>query len=218
MEIELTKDYNPPTKPSYPVKLDRHLAKKLMEIKGEVRGVTLGIDRDYVLKEKGEEGLKKVEEELEKLGFPIKYKEINTLGYYPLGLRALSLLAIKQVFNFNDQKIQEIGFFATKVSLIIKFFIKYVFSFQRVFFRESPKIWREHWTIGELIPVELNEEKKYAILQLKDFDLHPIYCTFLKGYLPGLFSLIVKSSKITCQETKCTFREDEFHEYLIKWQ
>jgi hypothetical protein len=190
---------------------------KLMEIKGETRGVTFRIDRDYILKNKGEEGLRKVEGELEKLGHPIKYKEIETFGYYPVGLRALSLLAIKKTFGFDDEKIEEIGFFGTKSSLITKFFIKYVFSLQKVFFQEGQRIWREHWTIGEMVPTELNEEKKYAILQLKDFNLHPVYCVFLRGYLSGLFSMVVKSPKITCQETKCSFSGDEYHEYLIKW-
>ncbi len=191
---------------------------KLMKIKGEARGVTFTIDRDYILKNKGEKGLKQIEEELEKLGHPIRYKEIETFSYYPVGSRVLSLLVIKKVFNFDDEKIEEIGFFGTRASLIVKLFIKYIFSVQRVFLKEGPRIWREHWTVGKLIPVELNEEKKYAILQLKDFDLHPVYCIFLKGYLSGLFSMIIKSPKITCQETKCSFRGDECHEYLIKWQ
>lgn len=191
---------------------------KLMEIEGETRGVTFAIDRDYVLKKKGEEGLKRLEEGLAKLGHPIRYKEIETFGYYPVGLRALSLLVIKEVFKFGDEEIEEIGFFGTRSSLIAKFFIKYVFSLQKVFFQEGQRIWREHWTIGKIVPAELNEEKKYALLQLKDFNLHPIYCVFLKGYLSGLFSMVIKSPKITCQETKCSFRGDKYHEYLIEWQ
>lgn len=197
--------------------LTKEIAKKLMEIKGETRGVTLNIDREYILKEKGEEGLKKLEEELEKLGYPIKYKKIETLAFYPVGLRAISLLAIKKVFNFDDEKIEEMGFFATKKSLIIKLFIRYFLSLQRVFFKESPKMWRKHYTIGELAPVELNEEKKYAILRLKDFNLHPVYCHYLEGYISGLIQLMVKNPKIICEETKCTFKGDEYHEYLIKW-
>jgi len=197
--------------------LTKEIAKKLMEIKGEARGVVFKTDIEYILGEKGEEGIKKLEDELEKLGYPVKFKEIKTMEFYPVGLRAISLLAIKKVFNFDDEKIKEMGFYGTKISLIIKFFIKYVFSFQRVFFKESPKIWREHWTIGEMAPVELNEEKKYAILRLKDFNLHPIYCRFLEGYISGLIQLMVKSPKIICEETKCTFRGDEYHEYLIKW-
>src|SRR4030042_3936251 len=200
------------------IEFTEDIAKKLIEIKGEVRGVVFEIDRAYILKEKGEEGLKKVEEELEKLGYPIKYKEIKTMEFYPVGLRVISLLVIKRVFNFNDEKIEEIGIFATKVSLIIKIFTRYFLSVERVFFLEAPKIWRKHWTKGDLIPVELNEEKKYAILRLQNFSLHPIYCTYLKGYFPGPFRLMIKSSKMTPEETKCIIRGDEYHEFLIKWQ
>ena len=197
--------------------LTKEIAKKLMEIKGKARGVVFKTDIEYILGEKGEEGIKKLEDELGKLGYPIKFKEIKTMEFYPVGLRAISLLVIKKVFNFDDEKIEEMGFFATKKSLIIKLFIRYFLSLQRVFFKESPKMWRKHYTIGELAPVELNEEKKYAILRLKDFNLHPIYCIYLGGYISGLIQLMVKNPKIICEETKCTFKGDEYHEYLIKW-
>jgi len=198
--------------------ITKETAKKLMEIEGEVRGVVFKTDSEYLLKEEGEEGLKKLEEELEKLGYPIKFKEIKTMAFYPVGLRVLSLLAIKKVFNFNDEKIKKMGVFATKTSLIIKLFIKYFFSAQRVFYKEAPKIWRKHWTVGELTPVELNEEKKYGILRVKNFNLHPIYCCYLEGYFSGILQMLIKTQKITCEETKCTFRGDEYHEFLLKWQ
>jgi hypothetical protein len=198
--------------------LTKEVAKGLMEIKGEVRGVVLKTDADYVLKEKGKEGLKKVEEEFKKLDYPIKYKEIKTMAFYPVGLRALSLLAIKKVFNFDEEKIREIGLFATKVSLIVKLFIRSFLSVERVFFKEAPRLWKKHWTAGELDPIVLDEEKKYGILRLKDFSLHPIFCCFLEGYFAGVAQMVIKSLQITCQETKCTFRGDEHHEYLIKWE
>jgi len=198
--------------------LTKELAKKLTEVEGEVRGVVLKTDGEYVLKEKGEEGLKKVEEELEKIGYPIKYREIKTMEFYPVGLRVISLLVIKSVFNFDDEKIKEIGVFATKVSLIIKIFTRYFLSVERVFFIEAPKIWRKHWTKGDLIPIELNEEKKYAILRLQNFSLHSIYCVYLGGYFCGVLSMLLRATKMIPEETKCVFRGDEYHEYLIKWQ
>jgi len=198
--------------------LTKEIAKKLMEIKGETRGVVFKTDTEYVLKEKGEEGLKKVEEELEKLGYPIKFKEIETMAFYPIGLRAISLLVIKEVFNFDDEKIKEMGLFATKTSLVIKIFLKYFFSVQRVFSKESPKMWKKHWSVGELIPVELNEEKKYSILIVKDFNLHPVYCCYLRGYFCGIMQMLIKSPQITSEETKCFFRGDEYHEYILKWK
>jgi len=198
--------------------LTKEFAQKLMELKGEARGVVFKTDTEYVLAEKGEEGLKKLEEDLEKLGYPIKYREIETFSYYPVGLRVLSLLAIKKNLSLDDKKLDDMGFKATKKSLIIKFFIKHVFSLEKIFFQKGPKIWREHWTVGEMIPIELNKTKKYIILKFEDFNLSPVYCVYLKGYLRGLFSMMIKTPEMTCQETKCFFKGDEYHEYLIKWE
>lgn len=198
--------------------LTKEKAQKLMTIKGEVRGVVFKTDGDYILLKKGEEGLQKIEQELKELGYPIKYKEIKTMAFYPVGLRALSLLAIKKVFGFNDAEIEEMGSFATKTSLLIRLFTKYIFSPSSAFYRQGTEIWKRHWTVGQLIPAEFNEEKKYAVIQLKDFDLHPVYCCYLKGYLPRLIRAMIKTEKITCQETKCTFLGDDYHQFLIKWQ
>jgi len=199
--------------------LSKENIKKLLEIEVKSRGVSLKTDMEFILKEKGEEGLKKLEDELEKLECPIKFKEIKSMEFYPAGLRVISLLAIKKVFNFNENNFRQMGLFATKVSLIIKFFMEYFFSIQKVFFEEAPKIWRKYWTTGEIVPVELNEEKKYGILRLKGIDLHPIFCTFyLAGYFSGILQMLVKTSEITCEEVKCSFRGDKEHEYLIKWK
>jgi hypothetical protein len=198
--------------------LTKETVKKLMEIKGEVKGVTFKTDAEHILKEKGEEGLKRLEAELENLGCPIKYQEIKTMFSYPVGLRVISLLAIKKVFGYDDKKIEEMGLLATKRSLIVKLFVRYFLSLQRVFSKEAPLLWKQHYSIGELIPVELNEEKKYAILRLKDFNVHPVLCRYLGGYFCGIVQLIVKSSQIDFEERKCTFRGDEYHEYLLKWK
>ena len=192
---------------------------KLIETKTQARGVVFKTDTEYILGEKGEEGLKKLEEELEKLGHPIKYKEIKSMEFYPAGLRALSLLAIKKTFGFDDKKIENMGLVATKKSIIVKLFVRFFLSLERVFFKEAPRIWQKHWTAGELVPVELNEEKKYAILRLENFNLHPLYCSvYLQGYFAGILQMLIKSPKMTCQETKCSLKGDEYHEYLLKWE
>jgi len=198
--------------------LNKEFAQKIMTLKGETRGIVFKTDADYVLAEKGEQELKEVEKELEDLGYPIKYKEIETFSYYPVGLRILSLMAIKKVLSFDDKKIEEMGLRATRKSLIIKFFIKHVFSLEKIFFEKGPKIWKEHWTVGEMVPIELNEAKKYLTLKFENFSLSPIYCIYLKGYLKGLFSMMIKSPNMTSEETKCFFRGDENHQYLIKWE
>jgi hypothetical protein len=200
--------------------LSKETIQELMNIKGEVRGVVFKTDREYVLKEKGEEGLKKLEDELEKIGVPIKYKNIEVMDFYPVGLRLISLLSIKKLFELSDKDIEEMGLFATKVSFIIKLFIKYFLSLQKVFFQEAPKIWKKHWTIGELAPQELNEKKKYGVIMVRDFQLHPIFCTYLQGYFCGILKMIVRSSEINCTEKRCNFTDagkTNCHEFLLKW-
>ncbi len=198
--------------------LNRELAEKLMAMPGEARGVVFKTDGDYVLKQAGEDGLKKLEEELAALGYPIDYKKISALSFYPIGLRIISLLAIKKVFSFDDAKIKELGAFASKTSLMVKLFINYFLSINKVFFEEAPKIWRKHYSVGDFTPISIDEEKKYGIIQIKNYQFHPIFCLYLGNYLCGFFQMLIKSPSITFEETKCPFRGDEYHEYTIKWK
>ena len=140
------------------------------------------------------------------------------MGFYPVGLRVVSLLMIKKTFDFDNEKIKNMGLFATKVSLMIKLFVRYFFSIQRVFFKEAPKIWEKHYTISKLMPMELNEEKKYAILKIEDLALDPLFCVYLGGYFCGILQMLIRTDKIDFQETKCPFKGDKYHEYLLKWQ
>lgn len=198
--------------------LTKELVRQLMAMSGDVRGVVFKTDGDYILKEMGEDGLKKLEQELASLGCPIDYKKIEALSFYPMGLRVISLLAIKKVFSFDDAKIKEMGIFASKTSLILKLFINYFLSVKKVFFEEAPKIWHKHYSVGDFNPIELDEEKKYGIIQIKNYQFHPIFCLYLGSYLCGFLQMLVKSSAITFEETKCPFRGDEYHEYKITWK
>ena len=190
--------------------------KKLMRIKGEARGAHFRNDADFVLREKGKQGLAMVEKELAEMDHPIKYKEIDQFNFYPVGLRALSLLAIKKAFNWPDEKIRELGSFAVKRSWIIKILIGYFVSIEKTL-REAHKFWSKYFTVGKLEIVESSPDKKRIILKIKDFDLHPLYCHCLEGVFSELARMMVKSERITCQETECSFRGGGGHYYLIKW-
>ncbi len=198
--------------------LNKEIAEKLMAIEGKIRGMDLKADAEFVLKKEGEEGLRKIEERLKELNFPIEYRKVRSMDFYPGGLKALSLLAVKTVLGWDDQIIEEMGRKASKVSLIIKVFVRFFGSLSRFFFKESPQIWNKYWTVGKCVPKEFNESEKFAVVQLQDFRLHPIYCLYLKGYFTTVTRLATGSEKIICQETKCVFRGDPCHEFLLKWE
>jgi hypothetical protein len=186
---------------------------KLMKIKGEIRGLGFKTEAEFVLKEEGKEGLKKLENTMKELGFP--YKKIKIMSFYPLGLLAVALVVIKRLFNYDDKKFQEMGKFESKSSLIIRLFMKYFVSLDRIA-KEAPRIWREYYTVGKFKVVEHDEDKKYIILRLEEFMFHPILCQVLIGYFLSIIKMVVKSEPI-CEETKCLHCGDKYHEFLVKW-
>lgn len=64
---------------------------ELMKIEGKTRGVSIKDYGDYILKEKGENGLRGLEEAITRTGYPLKFKEIKAMAFYPLGLEGLTL-------------------------------------------------------------------------------------------------------------------------------
>jgi len=83
--------------------INKEVVIELLKIKGEARGVHFKNDGDFILKEKGKEGIEKLEKELEELGCPIKYGKINQFDFYPAGMRVVSLLVIKKTSNGNER-------------------------------------------------------------------------------------------------------------------
>ncbi len=187
----------------------------LMKIEGEVRGTAIKGEMDFILKEKGKEGLKKLADIITKLGYPLKYREIKPMGFYPLGLYGSMQLVIKRIFNFDNKKIQEMGAFESKISLIMRLFMKYFVSLERMV-KEVPRIWRTYFSVGNLKVVEFNKKEKYIITRLENFRLHPIQCQVLLGYFPSVMQMII-GNEVSCEETKCVFRGDDYHEFLMKW-
>jgi len=195
--------------------LTKEEAENLMKIEGEARGVALKDDLDFVLEKKGEEGLKKVEIKVAELGFPLKYKEIKPMDFYPMGLANLFLLVIREVFNFDEKDLEEWGASIVKFSIFTKIFMKY-FGSLKLIAEQVPKIWKKHYTIGDLEMPEFSKEKRYVVLKIRNFKVHPIHCSILKGMFSKITEMVVKSP-VACKETKCMFQGDEHHELLLTW-
>ncbi len=197
--------------------LTKEIAENLMKKDGEIRGLDIKADGEYVVLHHSEEMLKKVEKETEKIGFPIKYKEIRSNSFYPGGLKVISLLAIRKILKLDDKAVEEIGFLAPKLSFLAKTFVIFFYPVERAFKIEAPKLWKRYWTKGDFCSAEISKKKKFAIIKLKNLTLHPIYCLYLKGYFRAFTKMALGVKNVSCQETKCVFRGDPYHEFLIKW-
>ncbi len=192
-------------------------ADRLMKQKGNIRGAVLKTHAVYIRHREGEEGVKKVEEKLKELGYSLKFKEIKLMGWYPDGLRVLAMLCAKKLFNWTEKDIFEMGNTAPKYSFIVSLFMKYFLSVKDSY-EASPGYWRKHFDFGELEAPEFNEKEKYLVVRLKGYKSHPLECVYQRGYFLRIAQYVIKSKKITIEETKCPFRGDRFHEHIIRWE
>jgi hypothetical protein len=188
---------------------------RLLKVKGEVRGVVFQTDAQYVLEKEGEKGLRELEKRVKDLGYDIDYRGAKATSWYPIGLRAISLLLIKDTFNWEDSRIREMGKMAPKFSFVVKFMFKLFASLEKLV-REIPRFWKEHYTAGEMEVIKFDKKNKELIFSLKDFNLHPLFCLYLEGYIERVL-LFVERGVVT-KEIHCPFRGDAYHDYLSKWQ
>jgi len=190
----------------------------LIKLKGEARGAVFQTDAEYVRLTKGEVGLSKVQEELKRMGHPIDYKNIRATEWYPVGLRAVSLLVIQKVFNWDDKEIEKMGNTAPKYSFIVRLLMKYFLTFP-MSYKQSPTYWKKHYTIGKFETPGYDLEKKYYVARLKDFKTHPVVCVYLGGYFMRIGQFVLKGAKnFKVKETKCVFSGDHYHEFLITYE
>jgi len=195
--------------------ITKEIAQNLMKLAGEARGTHFVNDFQYILAKEGKLGVKKVEEELKELGFPIKYKEIKNTDFYPVGLRAISLLVIKKVFNWEDEGVRNLCSFATKVSMVIRLYLKFFYSIEKMV-EIAPKMWKEYFTIGSLKITKYDKQGKRVVLKVDNFILHSIYCRCLEGFFEDIVKMVVGVKSADCRETKCSV-EDSSHEFVVTW-
>ena len=135
---------------------------ELIKIEGKTMGNSIKNSGEFILREEGEEGLKKLEDAMSALGYPIRYREIKATSFYPSNLLAITFVTMKRLFSYDDKKFQEMGEFRAKFSLIIRLFMRYFVSIDKAA-KALPIIWRKLFTTGDARVVELNKEARYAI-------------------------------------------------------
>jgi hypothetical protein len=191
-------------------------AKEMMKATTKVLGAVLQTHMQYILYKEGPEGLKKVEEKMAELGYPILFKEIKNFEYYPIGIVSLPVVIAKTIFHWSDKEIFEMGNHAPKYSAVAKLMLKYFVGLKRIV-KQAPQYWKKHNTEGELT-CDLDENKKRVVVKLKFDPLHPLFCVFFQGYFLRIFQFVVPNSNITIKETKCMFKGDPYHEYVVRWE
>lgn len=199
--------------------LNKKIADELMGLEGQCRGTSLKNDGEYVLLKEGAKGLKRLEGELERWGYPVNYQKVKSTEFYPLGLRAISLLAIKKVFGWGEEEIKDLCSFSVRTSLITRLYMRFFYSVPKMV-KVAPRLWREFFSVGSLRVIEYDLEKKRAIVRIEDFKLHPLYCPCAGSLLAHVIKMLVGARRARFKEQKCAFKDEgeKGHEYRVEWQ
>ena len=185
------------------------------KVEGQVRGLALKSELGFIFREEGRDGLHKIEQALAEAGHPLKYREIQSGTFYPLKIWGYLLLAIRNIFHYDDAKFVRIGEFDVKLSRLITIFVQHFITVDRAF-KEAERMWDKYFTVGKLEVKELNKDQKYLRVVLEDFYLHPLHCLIFAGHFTGALKMIFKGGG-TCEEVKCMYRGDKYHEFILRW-
>lgn len=189
----------------------------IIKLEGQVRGSALKTDAACIRSREGKEGLHRVEKRFRMLGYPLEYRHIKDMGWYPISLRVLSLCMLRDVFRMDESDMKRIGDTAPKFSFLVKVFMK--FNGLRDVAQDSiPGYWRMHYSIGDMKIGEINEPEGYVTFRLENFRIHPILCPYFEGYLRRLLQFGFVHEQLGSLETKCMHRGDALHEYRISWK
>jgi len=197
--------------------MDPKELERLKNLKGQMRGDLLKTDAAYVSKTVGKEAATKLQQATRELGWEIDYPNLKTMGWYPIGLLAIDLLAVQKAFGWGEKEVFDIGNITPKYSFLASMMMRYFVSLERVI-KEIPKYWRMHFSVGKFESGKYKTGQKFLVLKLEKFDVHPLACVVISGYALRVTQFVVRSEKITIKETKCVHKGDPYHEFLIEWE
>ncbi len=191
---------------------------KLKNKKGKEREEILRSFKNFVLNKEGEEGLEKLQKELQNYKLSIdlqkRFSPFNWTNEWEI---IFIFLVTKKVFLWTDKDFFNLGEYTVKTSFIFKTSaINYLISIDTML-KAVPYLWNKHFDFGKMVSHEINKEESFLILRLYDFDFHPVYCNYLKGYLFTAGRLCLTKKEISIKETRCIHRGDEFHEFKVSW-
>ena len=187
---------------------------EIVNSSGKVRGAALCTDAGYIQQRGGEEMLKRVEEVTNEMGYPIDYRKVNRMEWYPVGLRTVSLLAITKALGWDDEQLKEMGRSAPKHSVITKFMLRYLVSVETLAERLQD-YWRHNYDKGFLQGIVIG---RMSFLCLSDFLLHPILSTYLQGYFVGVLGMVIGKEKlIRVRRTDQWHASNKCYDFILSW-
>ncbi len=196
------------------------LVEKIIELQkksGNIKGETVNYILQYLQKKEGDEAVNKLKERLKELDPSIDITKVKDFSLVKDSFIAIIMLVIKDVFSWTDDDIFNMGKDEPKNSFIVRLLMKYLVSVEKTFER-APDFWRKFYDFGYLEAVEFNQNERYFILKVCEYDTDPVMCKYLAGFIHTMVSFSMKEENVLIEETKCIYNGDDCHEYTVRWK
>jgi predicted hydrocarbon binding protein len=191
-------------------------AKILMEKPGRTKGESIMFIANYIKDKEGEGEFSRLEKKLEELGYPFDFNKVKPFDWIKEGYVALTLNLAKDLFEWTDEDIFNAGKEEPKKSFITKILMKYLVSLEKTL-QEASTYWEKFYDFGFIEMVKYNKEEKFFVLRVHKYDIDEVMCKYHAGFFFTMAELNIRSKDISIEETMCTHRGDDCHEYTVKW-
>ncbi len=159
-------------------------------------------------------GVQSVLHNMQENGLPIDLSNIKSAKWVSMEIRKQFLYSVRDALGWDMNKIRDMGFNALKLSYALKIYFGLFLTAEKAF-AEAPNMWKKHYSSGNIYAKEFG--RGHGVLVLENFDVDPLFCKYLEGYLEGIGAQ-TKSKNVVVRETKCTYRGDTNHEYTVTWE
>lgn len=190
---------------------------ELKKLSGKERGIDIKYLVNCVKKKEGDSGFKELNDFLKGLGFVLpNLKEINDIAWISESIPHIYLIGAARYFDWSEEDVFKMGRNVLTYSKTVKIFIKYFVSIKQTIVGSTAG-WNKFYSKGKLEVVKFDREKKQAILNLRDFDTHPLVCVYLSGAIQGIIEQGSGNNNAKVKEVKCMSKGDSYHEFLLNW-
>jgi hypothetical protein len=166
----------------------REVVEKLKDV-GNVSGSCINSIFAYLGIIGKQESVSAILKRAELYGGEIDPSATNSLRTYPIHVETALLMAVYDELGWNTAEIKELGRNIPRVSLLVKFFLKY-FTTLETTTNQAKMYWHRHYDFGELEVVSSDLVGGNYIVEVQGFDMPPLYSEFLCGFLETMVGFV----------------------------
>ncbi len=192
--------------------------KKIKKTKGKIKGLVIKGILNYIKTAESEKNVEKFQKALKKEGLKDVFdKKIKSFEWYPLWWYAILIFKTQEILGWTEDDVFQMGYQAAKRSLMAKIFLKYFIDIKKAA-QGGKQHWKQIISTGELKIKKTDLKNKKIVFKLENFNIHPLVCADIKGYMKSMGEFIVGKKNVNIKETKCVFQGDPYHEFEVVWK